>query len=80
MNSNLEYRQNDKIVHRIKGSSFCYFQDEFQHSKSDISLLSPQNFTFKHFLYAEKDLEKEESKRFKSCHPMRFMKSHLYRR
>ena len=55
--------RNDPIDRWIKGSSFP--EDEFRQVRSDLSLFSSQNLTFKHSLDAEIDLEEEESKRFK---------------
>ena len=56
---------NDPIDHQIKGFSFRNFKDNRRNSRSNFSLFSPQNITFKHFLNMESDLEKEEIKRFK---------------
>ena len=50
---------------RIKGSSFHDFKDEFWYSRSDFSLFSQRNLTFKHSLDMEINLEEEESKKFK---------------
>ena len=57
--------QNDQIDCQIKGFSFCIFEDDRQRSRSNISLFSPRNLTFKHSLDAEIDLEDKESKRLK---------------
>ena len=57
--------QNDPINHQIKGFSFRDFEDDHRHSRSDFSLLSPRNSTFKHSLDAEINLEDKESKIFK---------------
>ena len=62
---NVRYAQIDPIAHQIKDFSFRKFEDDCRHSRSDFSLLSPQNLTFKHSLDAELDIEDEESKIFK---------------
>ena len=56
---------NDSIVCQVKGSSCCDFEDEFHHSRSDFSLFSPRNLTFKPSLDAKIDQEEDENKRFK---------------
>ena len=61
----LNSARNDPIDRQIKGSSFHDFEDEFWHSRTNSSLFSPQNLTFKHSLEAKIDLEEEKSKRFK---------------
>ena len=57
--------RNDPINRRIKGFSFRNFKDDRQHSRSEFSLFSPRNLTFKYSLDVKIDLEDEESKRFK---------------
>ena len=57
--------QNDPIDHQIKGSLFYDFEDEFRYSRSNFSLFSPQNFTFKYSLDTKIDLKEEEIKIFK---------------
>ena len=56
---------NDPIDRWIKGFSFRNFEDDRRHSRTDFSLFSPQNLTFKHSLDSEIDLEGKERKRFK---------------
>ena len=57
--------RNDPIDRQIKGFSFCNLEDDRQHPRSDFSLFSPRNLTFKHSLDAEIGLEDKESKRVK---------------
>ena len=61
---NQDNTQNDPIDRRIIGFSFWNFEDNRQHSRSDFSLFSPRNLTFKHSLEAEIELEDEDNKRF----------------
>ena len=44
--------QNNPFDHRIKCFSFYDFEDKFRHSRSNFSLFSPRNITFKHSLDA----------------------------
>ena len=55
----------DSISRGIKGFSFYEFEDNHWHSRTDFSLFSQQNLTFKHSFDAEIDLEVKD--RFKDC-------------
>ena len=57
--------QNDPIDLQIKGFLFRDFIDDRLYSRSDFSLFSPRNLTFKHSLDAKIDLEDEENNIFK---------------
>ena len=57
--------QIDPIAFRIKGFLFRKFEDDRQYSRSDFSMFSQRNLTFKHSLDAKIDLEDEGSERFK---------------
>ena len=64
-NLTLSRTRSDPIDYLINGFLFHDFEYEFRHSRSDLSLFSQQNLTFKHSFNAEINLEEEESKRFK---------------
>ena len=51
--------QIDPINCQIKGFSFHQFEDNCQHSRSNFSLFSQQNVTFKHSLDVEMSLEEK---------------------
>ena len=57
--------QIDLIVQRTKGYSFGDFEDNRRHLRSNFSLFSQQNLTFKYSLDKEIDLEAQGSKKFK---------------
>ena len=57
--------RNDTIDCQIKDFSFHNFEDDCWHSRSEFSIFSPRNLTFKHSLDAKIDLVDEERKRFK---------------
>ena len=54
-----------QLIARSEAFSLCDLEDDRRHSRSDFSLFSPRNLTFKHSLDAEIDIEDKESKRFK---------------
>ena len=49
--------QNDPTDRRIKGFSFCDFEDDCQCSRGKFSLFFRQNLTFNHFINTDMSLE-----------------------